>query len=156
VQAGRVAEGMELLDEAMALACGPADDAMSASRSACSLFTACYYTADFERAGSWVELLRRRGLIGPDPGPPLLLSSHCESLQAAVLVELGRWGEAEGLLERGRAEFEAAMHCPNWHLDIALAGLRTAQGRFSDAEALLLGKDQVARALLPAARLHMA
>ena len=29
VQAGRVAEGMALLDEAMALACGPADDATS-------------------------------------------------------------------------------------------------------------------------------
>ncbi|HEX2063046.1 MAG TPA: hypothetical protein VHE80_01355, partial [Acidimicrobiales bacterium] len=51
VQAGRVAEGMALLDEAMALACGPADDLDAAGRSVCSFFTACYYAADFERAG---------------------------------------------------------------------------------------------------------
>ena len=51
VQAGRVAEGMALLDEAMALACGPADDTDAAGKSVCSFFTACYYAADFERAG---------------------------------------------------------------------------------------------------------
>ena len=41
VQAGGVVEGMALLDEAMALACGPADDATSAGKSVCSFFTAC-------------------------------------------------------------------------------------------------------------------
>ena len=51
VQAGRVAEGMALLDEAMALACGPADDADAAAKSVCSFFTACYFAADFERGG---------------------------------------------------------------------------------------------------------
>ena len=64
VQAGRVAEGMALLDEAMALACGPADDRDARAKSVCSFFTACYYAADFERADSWAELLRRHGLIG--------------------------------------------------------------------------------------------
>lgn len=53
VQAGRVAEGVALIDEAMALACGPADDTEMAAKSACSFFTACYFTADFERAGPW-------------------------------------------------------------------------------------------------------
>ena len=61
VQAGRLAEGMAMLDEAMALACGPADNLDSAGKSVCSFFTACYYTADFERAGSWADALRRRG-----------------------------------------------------------------------------------------------
>ena len=63
VQAGRVAEGMALLDEAMALACGPADDTGTAAKSVCSFFTACYFAADFERAGSWTDLLRHHGLI---------------------------------------------------------------------------------------------
>ena len=36
VQAGRVAEGMALLDEAMALACGPADDADDGRPSRCA------------------------------------------------------------------------------------------------------------------------
>ena len=55
VQAGRLTEGMALLDEAMALACGPADDTGVAAKSVCSFFTACYFAADFERAGSWAE-----------------------------------------------------------------------------------------------------
>jgi hypothetical protein len=86
----------------------------------------------------------------------VFLSSHCDSVQAALLVELGRWTEAEGLLSRAKASFEAAMHMPSWHPDIALADLRVRQGRLAEAEALLLGKDQAVHALLPAARLHLA
>ena len=77
-------------------------------------------------------------------------------MQATLLVELGRWGEAEAVLIRASADFEAAMPCPSWHPDIALADLRIRQGRLAEAEALLLGKDQSMQALLPAARLHLA
>jgi len=154
VEAGRVAEGMAMLDEAMALACGPADDSMVAAKSVCSFFTACYCTLDFDRAGSWAELLRRNGLIGPTPGGPLFLSSHCDSVQSALLVELGRWGEAEALLLRAKEEFEATMG-PSWHPDIALAELRIRQGRHADAEALLLGKEQSMLAIVPAARVQL-
>ncbi|MGQ0805522.1 MAG: hypothetical protein ACT4PI_16890 [Actinomycetota bacterium] len=156
VQAGRVTEGMSLLDEAMALACGPADNTDAAAKSVCSFFTACYFATDFERAGSWADLLRQHGLIGSGPGAPAFLSSHCDSVQATLLVELGRWGEAEGVLTRAKADFEAVMQAPSWHPDIALADLRIRQGRLADAETLLLGKDQAMQALLPAARLHLA
>jgi tetratricopeptide (TPR) repeat protein len=124
--------------------------------SVCSFFTACYYAADFERAGSWVGVLRRRGLISLEPGAPVFLSSHCDSVQATLLVELGRWSEAEAVLVRAKAAFESAMQMPSWHPDIALADLRIKQGRLSEAEALLVGKDQSVQALLPAARLHLA
>lgn len=147
---------MALLDEAMALACGPADDTDAAGKSVCSFFTACYYAADFGRAGAWANLLRRHGLIGSAAGTPLFLSSHCDSVQATLLMELGRWGEAEAVLTRAKVDFEAALPMPSWHPDIALADLRTRQGRFTEAEALLLGKDQSLQALLPAARLHFA
>ncbi len=156
VQAGRVDEGMALLDEAMALACGPADDSGTAAKSVCSFFTACYYSADFERAGSWTGLLRQRGLISPAPGEPIFLSSHCDSVQATMLLELGRWSEAEAVLTSAKADFEAVMQIPSWHPDIALADLRTRQGRLAEAESLLVGKDQAMQALLPAARLHLA
>lgn len=156
VQAGRITEGMALLDEAMALACGPADDIDTAAKSVCSFFTACYDAADFERAGSWAGLLREHGLISLAPGGPVFLSSHCDSVQATLLLELGRWTEAEAVLTRAKAEFEGAMNMPSWHPDIALADLRTRQGRLADAETLLLGKDQAMQALLPAARLHLA
>jgi len=89
VQAGRITEGMALLDEAMALACGPADDSGAAAKSVCSFFTACYYVPDFGRAGSWADLLRKHGLIGSAPGSPVFLSNHCDSVRATMLLELG-------------------------------------------------------------------
>ena len=156
VQAGRVTEGMAMLDEAMALACGPADNLDSVGRSVCSFFTACYFAADFDRAGSWADTLRRQGLIGKAAGAPLFLSSHCDSVQATALCELGRWGDAEAMLVRSIEEFEAGMHMPSWHPAIALAELRIRQGRLADAEMLLLGKDGSLQALLPAAHLHLA
>ena len=156
VQAGRLTEGMAMLDEAMALACGPADKTDAAAKSVCSFYTACYFAADFERAGMWTQLLRQHGLMGNSPGRQLFLSSHCDSVQASLLVELGRWGEAEDVLTRAKATFEAAMPVPSWHPDIALADLRVRQGRLADAEALLVGKEQAVEALLPAARLHLA
>jgi tetratricopeptide (TPR) repeat protein len=155
VQAGRIDEGMAVLDEAMALACGPVDDGDTAAKSACSFFTACYFAGDFQRASSWADLMRRQGLIGTAPGGPVFLSSHCDSVQATLLIELGRWGEAEELLLRSRSEFEAAMGQPSWHPDIALADLRIRQGRLAEAEQLLLGKDQSMQALLPAIRMHL-
>jgi tetratricopeptide (TPR) repeat protein len=156
VQAGRVAEGMALLDEAMALACGPADDPGNAGRSACSFFTACYYTADFERAESWADLLRTHGLIGAGPGAPVFLSSHCDTIQATLLCELGRWSEAEAVLVRANEAFAAVMPGPGFHPTVGLADLRIRQGRLADAEALLLGRDHAFEALLPTARLHLA
>jgi hypothetical protein len=155
VQAGRVAGGMALLDEAMALACGAADDAITAGKSACSFFTACCYATDFQRAASWANLLRQQGLIGLAPGA-VVLSNHCDSVQATLLMELGRWTEAEAVLVRARADCEAITSASSWHPDIALADLRIRQDRLAEAEALLLGKDQSMQALLPTARLHLA
>lgn len=156
VQRGRIDAGMAMLDEAMALACGPASPSGRVSASVCSFFTACYHTADFERADTWAELLRRHGLIGPTPAAPMYLSSHCDAVHATMLVELGRWSDAEHVLEQARAAFRRVMPVPAWHPEISLADLRVRQGRLADAEELLLGKDQYVQALLPAARLHLA
>lgn len=156
VQAGRMSQGMSLLDEAMALACGPADDVETAGRSVCSFLTACYYAADFDRAGSWAEALRRHGLIGPAPGVQVFLANHCDAVQATLLCELGCWDEAEALLKGAIDAFEQRMGMPSWHPAIALAELRIRQGRLAEAESLLLGKEGHLQALLPAARLHLA
>ena len=157
VHTGRVAEGMAMIDEAMALASsGVAEDADVVGKSVCSFYTACYYTADFERAESWSRTFRRRGILGPAPGPQVFLSNHCDSVQATLLCHLGRWSEAEDLLVRAQAEFEQVMPMPAWHPPIALADLRILQGRLAEAEALLLGRDDQMEALLPAARLHLA
>lgn len=156
VQAGRTQQGMELLDEAMALACGPAAEESEVGRSVCSFFTACYFAADFGRAGNWSDLMRRRGVIGDRSESAIFVTAHCESVRAALLIELGRWGEAEAILEKANAEFEEKMGVPGWHPAIELAGLRVQQGRLGEAEALLLGKEQAMQALIPATRLHLA
>jgi tetratricopeptide (TPR) repeat protein len=156
VQAGRVAEGMAMLDEAMALVCGPADDVDTAGKSVCSFFTACYFAADFDRAGSWADALRRQGLIGKASGATMALSGHCDSVQATALCELGRWGEADAMLTSAIEAYESGMGMASWHPAIALAELRIRQGRLAEAEMLLLGKDGHLQALLPAAHLHLA
>ena len=156
VQSGRISQGMALLDEAMALACGPADDSGIAAKSVCSFFTACYHAADFARASRWTEPLEQQGLLGTANADTIFLSSHCDSVQATLLMELGRWKDAEGVLQRAIDAFETAMPFPSWHPAIALAELRIRQGRLGEAEELLLGKDQAFGALLPSARLHLA
>jgi tetratricopeptide (TPR) repeat protein len=156
VQSGRVAEGMALLDEAMALACGPAPRSDAVAKSVCSFFTACYHAADFGRADAWAELLRRHDLIGPSTATAVYLASHCDSVHAALLVELGRWGDAEELLLRAAEEFRSVLPVPPWHPNIFLADLRVRQGRLAEAEQLILGWSQYMDALLPTARLHLA
>lgn len=156
VQIGRLSEGMAMLDEAMALACGPADDTSTAAQSVCSFFTACYVSGDFERAGVWNDLIATRGLMKNGTPNGAFLSGHCDTVQAALLVETGRWGDAEAVLLQAKRNFEQVMHVSSWHPDIALADLRTRQGRYTDAEQLLVGKDQLPDALLPQARLHLA
>jgi hypothetical protein len=156
VSSGRIAEGMARLDEAMALACGPADDRWTSAKSACSLFTACYYALDFDRAASWGDLLRQHGVLSPH-GSTVMLSNHCDTVRALLLCELGRWTEAEELLARAQSDYEAVLPgFTSWHPAILLADLRIRQGRLVDAEQLLLGRDVAFEALLPAARLHLA
>ena len=157
VQGGRVATGMALLDEAMALACdGGAEDALVVGKSVCSFFTACYVTADLERVETWSPLFRQRGIIGDRPGPQALGSSHCTSVQGILLCHLGRWGEAEDVLQRGYSDLERVMPGAVWHPGIALAELRILQGRLTEAEALLLNRDDHIEALVPTARLYLA
>ena len=97
--------GMGLL---LPLAGCPGDDTGATAKSVCSFFTACYFAADFGRATSWAGLLRQQGLIGSTPPGPVFLSSHCDSVQATLLMEMGRWSEAEAVLLRSIADFEAA------------------------------------------------
>lgn len=157
VRSGQVRQGMAMLDEAMALACGGGTwDEEAVGKSVCSFYTACYDTADLARVESWSQLFARRGMLGSAPGPQAWLTSHCDSVRGILLCHLGRWGEAEDVLVRAHTAMEAAMPGASWHPPIALAELRIAQGRLAEAEALLLGRDDHLQALVPLARLHLA
>lgn len=157
VQAGRVARGMAMLDEAMALATGGStNDTTVIGRSLCSMFTACHFAADFERAEAWSHVLKDRGIAGPVRGAPAFINSQCASVQGTMLCATGRWGEAEEVLVGAYDEMERVMPGIGWHPRIALADLRVRQGRLAEAETLLLGRDDFTEALLPTARLHLA
>lgn len=157
VQAGDVDAGMALLDEAMALASGDVtENADAVGKSVCSFYTACWYAVDFERAASWTDVFRRRGIVGPSPGGPAMLMSHCDSVKGVLLCHAGRWTDAEEVLVSAYSSVEEAMPAMAWHPPIALAELRILQGRLDEAEALLVGKDDHIQALLPTARLYLA
>ncbi len=157
VQAGDVDAGMALLDEAMALASGGVtENADALGKSVCSFYTACWYAVDFERAASWTDVFRRRGIVGPSPGAPGVLLSHCDSVKGMLLCHAGRWTDAEEVLVTAYSSIVAAMPAMAWHPPIALAELRILQGRLDEAEALLVGKDDHIQALLPTARLYLA
>jgi tetratricopeptide (TPR) repeat protein len=157
VQAGDVDEGMAMLDEAMALASGGAtENADAIGKSVCSFYTACWYAVDYERAASWTDVFHRRGIVGPSPGVPAFLLSHCDSVKGVLLCHVGRWTEAEEVLVGAYSAVEEAMPGMAWHPPIALAELRILQGRLDEAEALLVGKDDHIQALLPTARLYLA
>lgn len=157
VQAGRVTDGMAMMDEALALVCGGCThDVAVICKAICSFFTACYVAADLERVEAWSRPLRERGFMGQSGEGPAFLGSHCESVRGTLLCDVGRWGEAEGLLMRAFSDIEKAIPGRAWHPPIALAELRIRQGRLAEAEALLLGRDDHMQALLPTARLHLA
>jgi tetratricopeptide (TPR) repeat protein len=158
VRAGRVAEGMAMEDEAMALACaGVIADPFIVGKAVCSFYTACHTVADLERVEAWNPVLLERGIIAEGiPGPQAYSSSQCASVRGTLLCEVGRWSEADEILQNAYDDLERLLPDANWHPPIALADLRIRQGRLTEAEALLLGRDDHMEALLPMARLHLA
>jgi hypothetical protein len=155
VHAGAVAEGMAMLDEAMALTCGGgAVDDIVKGQSVCSFFTACWYAADVQRFDAWTPVLRQHGLIGHPHAP--FLNGHCDSVHGTLLCHAGQWQEADDVLSHALVTIEAQMPGAGLHPASALADLRILQGRLAEAEALLLGKDHLMEALLPTARLLLA
>jgi tetratricopeptide (TPR) repeat protein len=155
VHAGAVADGMAMLDEAMALSCGGgAVDDLLRAQSVCSFFTACWYAADLERFRAWTPVLRQHGLIGQPHN--IFLNSHCDSVQGTLLCHAGQWQAADDVLSRALATIQEQMPGGGLHPASALADLRILQGRLAEAEALLLGQDHLMEALLPTARLHLA
>ena len=143
VSQGRVDEGLDLLDEAMAAAMGgEASDPLAISDTCCTTLVACDRLADFPRASEWCRLVvaftdRRR--FTP-------LQTWCRAIYAGVLTTTGEWERAELELERALA------HADRKTRGIALArlaALRVGQGRFEEADQLLAGCHGHPAALAP-------
>jgi DNA-binding CsgD family transcriptional regulator len=151
VASGRVAEGMTLLDQAMAaVASGAVVRVGSAGEIYCRLLSACERATDVRRAEQWLEAATRFEAWG-DFVPPT-----CRTHYGGLLIALGRWGEAEHELLAAIRAFEPGYWASQLFPLLRLADLRVRQGRFEEAERLLEGIDWHANARRSLARIALA
>ena len=153
VAAGRVVEGMAMLDESLAATMGGERQRLeTVAYNCCSMLTACHLAGDLERAGHWCRAAE-----------DFMRSISCPFLSARCRVHYGSLLFAKGLWDRAETELEAAVQMsedvgpgPRQEALSRLAELRVRQGRLEDAEAVLLGCDEAGAARLAAAALRLA
>ena len=134
VAAGRVAEGMKLLDEAMAaVASGEVAAHGAVGEICCRLLSACEHATDARRAEEWMALADRY-VAWTD-----FVRPTCRTHYGGILVALGRWSEAEDELRGAIEAFERGYRGDRTFPVVRLAGLRVRQGRYEEAERLLEG-----------------
>jgi DNA-binding NarL/FixJ family response regulator len=118
----------------------------------CNLITACTSAGDWERATEWCELVdefAREHETAP-------LYGACRTIHADVLLATGRWDDAERALQTAldvHARYVPQMAAPTVG---TLAELRVRQGRLSEAEQLLVGREEHPESLRALAQLRLA
>ena len=136
VHAGRVAEGMTLLDEAMAAVTGgEVVGIATVGEIYCRLLGACERAADVRRAEQWMSVAADYVAWG-DFVPPT-----CRLHYGGILIATGRWAEAEEELLTAIRTFDAGYRAMRHIPLLRLAELRVLQGRFEEAERLLEGSE---------------
>jgi DNA-binding NarL/FixJ family response regulator len=153
VSAGRLEEGMRLLEEAMAAAAaGRVRDVHTLGSAYCNLVVACTDAGEWERATEWCELVET--FARTNEAAPLL--GACRTVHADVLMANGHWDEAEHALESAvatNARYIPEMNAP---AIASLAELRVLQGRLPEAEELLAGREEHPATLRALALLRLA
>ena len=151
VAAGRVTEGMRLLDQAMAaVASGEVVGVGPAGEIYCRLLSACERATDVRRAEQWLAAATRFQAWG-DFVPPT-----CRTHYGGILIALGRWEQAERELLTAIRIFKTGYWASQLFALLRLADLRVRQGRFEEAERLLEGFDWHASAKRSLARIALA
>jgi DNA-binding CsgD family transcriptional regulator len=153
VTVGRQAEGLALIDEAMAGTLGGEHlRPDTAVVTCCDMLVACELAADLERAAQWCQVADR---FIARYGCPFLYA-RCRTLYGGVLLARGRWAEAEGELLAAVRMAEDAGPGPHADALARLADLRLRQGRLEEALALLPERGGGRAAARTAARLRLA
>jgi DNA-binding NarL/FixJ family response regulator len=147
VELGRVAEGVALLDEAMAASLGGEGGSLNTVvYTSCHTIISCTRAADFERAAQWVRAID--GFSGRYGCP--LLYTMCRTLYAGVLFAAGDWTRAEEELQAALRMSSIAERALYGEARAKLAELRLAQGRIEETERLVSGFEDH-RAVTPVA-----
>jgi ATP/maltotriose-dependent transcriptional regulator MalT len=151
--AGRIDEGLQLVDEAMA--------GISAAEYArldtvvfvcCIMLTACEVARDLPRATQWCQVADE---ITEPYGCPFLYA-ECRMLYGSILVARGKWDEAERQLLAAIRMTEGVFPSMNAEASACLAALCLRQGRIEEAEAILPPIEHEVASLFPAAAARLA
>jgi DNA-binding CsgD family transcriptional regulator len=150
VAAGRVGEGMKLLDQAMtAVSAGEVVGVVTVGDIYCRLLSACETALDVNRAEEWMAVAGSFGAWSD------FVSPVCRTHYGGILIAIGRWSEAEEQLLGALRTFESSYRgMSGWPLG-KLADLRVRQGRFDEARRMTDGHEShpVARRVLAAVAL---
>jgi len=134
VVSGRLAEGMRLIDEAMAaISGGEVVGVGTIGDIYCRLLSACEHATDVRRAEQWMAAADRLVAWSDFVVP------SCRCHYGGILIAIGRWAEAEGELLAALRAFEGGYRAERIGPLVRLAELRVRQGRFEEAEHLLEG-----------------
>ena len=154
VSAGEVDSGLARLDEAMAAATGGEPATLETFADVCcTLMLACELAGDVERPKQWSEVfeafVRRYDHVS--------LLAFCRTCCADVYAANGRVDAAEQeLVEALRELREAGQRSRCVHPAARLAEIRVLQGRFDEAEELLIGFEAEPEAVHAAVALRLA
>jgi NAD(P) transhydrogenase len=136
INQGRIAEGFDQLDQAMAAIVAGSVSPPISGTIFCAMLSACERTGDLKRAEEWTRTARRH--LDQTFGEKVpILHSHCRTAYGVVLCDTGRLTEAE--VEILQAFGPSATKAVSKQADAAgaLARLRLMQGRLDEASDLL-------------------
>jgi tetratricopeptide (TPR) repeat protein len=154
INQGRIGEGFDQLDQAMAAIVAGTVSPLFSGSIFCAMLTACERTGDLKRAEDWSRAARIH--LDRTCGDKLpILHSHCRTAYGVVLCDTGRWTEAE--VEILHAFGPSSTKALSKQADAAgaLARLRLMQGRIDEVSDLLApyaGRFEVCEQF---ARLHL-
>jgi DNA-binding NarL/FixJ family response regulator len=153
VTQGRAAEGLALIDEAMAGTLGGEHRRLlTVVVASCDMLIACDLAGDLRRAVQWCQVADQ---FISRYGCPFLYA-RCRTLYGGILMAKGRWEEAETELQAAIRMAEGPGPASYAEALARLADLRLRQGRLEEAEALLPERGGGRAAARTAARLRLA
>ena len=153
VTLGVTSEGMELIDEAMAILSSGEVHSFAAGQVSCCTLSACERIGDLARAESWLRVLEEVGISTNDQQTPILFA-HCQATYGSLLCQVGRWVDAESALTLSLTAGRGGFYLHRAMARASLADLRLRQGRLHEAEQLLAACGDRWEAIPIRAKLH--